>query len=93
MSTRTTVIALSLGLSALSAFAVDQGGVEKSTLLKDGSTVHQFKDGKMAMENKFGRAVRMDIGTSMQTANGSSMVMVGDEVARLDSDLKAHQRR
>ena len=91
MSTRTAVIALSLGLSALSAFAVDQGGVEKSTLLKDGSTVHQFKDGKMAVENKFGRSARMDSGTGMQTADGKSMVMVGDEVGKLD--FKAHQRR
>lgn len=93
MSTRTTVIALSLGLSALSAFAVDQSSVEKSILLKDGSTVHQFKGGKMAMENKFGRSVRMDSGTSMLTADGKSIVMVGDEVARLDIALKTHQRR
>ncbi|WP_426148893.1 CopK family periplasmic copper-binding protein [Polaromonas sp. DSR2-3-2] len=34
--------------SGLSAFAVDQAGIEKSVELKDGSTVHLFKDGKMA---------------------------------------------
>ena len=41
---------------AASAFAIDTANVEKSYELKDGSTVHVFKDGKMGMEDKIGRA-------------------------------------
>ena len=83
MSIRKSILVLSLALPALSAFALDNTDVVKSTQLKDGSTVHQFKDGKMAMESKFGKAVRMQEGTIMETANGQSITMKGDEVARL----------
>jgi hypothetical protein len=83
MSIRKSILALSLVLPALSAFALNNTDIVKSTPLKDGSTVHQFKDGKMAMESKFGTAVRMQEGTAMETATGQSIVMKGDEVARL----------
>lgn len=83
MSIRKSILALSLALPALSAFALDSTDVVKSTQLKDGSIVHQFKDGKMAMESKFGEAVRMQEGTAMETANGQLITMKGDEVAKL----------
>ena len=70
MSIRKTIIALSLVFPSLSAFAVDQGDIEKSVQLKGGSTVHQFKDGKMAMEDKFGRTFRMKEGEIMETMDG-----------------------
>lgn len=83
MSIRQSILALSLVLPAFSALALDNQDIVKSTLLKDGSTVHQFQDGKMAMEDKFGRSVRMQNGASMETANGQAISMNGDEVARL----------
>lgn len=73
---------------AVSAFAFDEGQVQKSVQLKDGSTVHIFKDGKMAMEDKYGRAVRMEPGTTMEATNGEKIKMQGDEVMRLDSILR-----
>ncbi|MDP3616364.1 MAG: periplasmic Cu(I)/Cu(II)-binding protein CopK [Rhodoferax sp.] len=73
---------------ALSAFAVDASKVEKSVELKDGSTVYLFKDGKMAMEDKLGRVVRMKEGHVMETKDGQRVIMIGDEVARLDSIFK-----
>lgn len=73
---------------ALSAFAVDLSAVEKSVELKDGSTVYLFKNGKMAMENKLGKVVRMKPGHVMETKDGERVIMIGDEVARLDSILK-----
>ncbi len=72
----------------LSAFAVDASKVEKSVELKDGSTVYLFKDGKMAMEDKSGRVVRMKEGHVMDTKDGQRVIMIGDEVARLDSIFK-----
>lgn len=89
MSIRKSIIALSLVVPALSAFALDTSGVEKSIQLKDGSTVHQFKDGKMAMEDKYGRAVRMNPGTSMTAKDGTSITMNGDEVARLSQGIQS----
>jgi len=70
---------------ALSAFAVDTGNVEKSIPLKDGSTVYIFKDGKMGMEDKVGRATRMKPGKIMETKDGQKLIMVGDEVMRVES--------
>ncbi|MBT9520339.1 MAG: CopK family periplasmic copper-binding protein, partial [Dechloromonas sp.] len=55
--------------------------------LKDGSTVYIFKDGKMGMENKYGRATRMKKDTVMETKDGQKIIMHGDEVMRLDSLL------
>lgn len=66
------------------AFAVDMSTVEKSIPLKDGSTVYIFKDGKMAMEDKVGRVVPMKAGQVMQTQDGQSILMIGNELARLD---------
>ena len=88
MSIRKSIIALSLVVPALSAFALDMSGVEKSVQLKDGSTVYQFKDGKMAMEDKYGRAVRMNPGASMTAKDGTSITMNGDEVARLSQAIQ-----
>ena len=56
--------------------------------LKDGSTVYIFKDGKMAMEDKYGRATRMKKETVMETKDGRKIIMHGDEVMRLDSLLR-----
>ena len=77
---------------AASAFAVDQSRVEKSIELKDGSTVYIFKDGKMGMEDKMGRAVRMKHGEVMETKDGQKIMMHGDEVMRLDSILRHDTR-
>ena len=92
MSIVKTVFGFGLIFSGLSAFAVDQAGIEKSVQLKDGSTVHLFKDGKMVMENKFGRPYRMQEGETMETTDGKSIAMKGDEVARLSNAKRAHLR-
>ena len=70
------------------AFAVDAAQVEKSIELKDGSTVYIFKDGKMAMEDKVGRTVRMKKDTVMETKDGQKIMMHGDEVMRLENILR-----
>ena len=84
-----------LMVAAISAFAVaahagDAARAEAKQVfdLKDGSTVYLFKDGKMAMEDKYGKAVRMKKDTVMETKDGQKIIMHGDEVMRLDSLLK-----
>ena len=42
----------------------------------------------MAMENKLGKVVRMEPGHVMETKDDQRVIMVGDEVARLESLLK-----
>ena len=66
---------------------VPSSQTEKLIQLTDGSAVHVFADGKMAMEDNFGRAAYMEPGHAMQTKDGKQIVMNGNEVARLDSLL------
>lgn len=80
------------GVIAMSAFAVDRSKVEKSIDLKDGSTVYIFKDGKMGMENKFGKTVRMKEGQVMEAKDGQRIIMVGDEIMRLEDVLHEQHR-
>lgn len=89
----TAVSAMAIATVAISAFAVDLSQVEKSVPLKDGSTVYVFKDGKMAMEDKQGRVARMKPGVAMETKDGQRIVMIGDEVAYLNSLVNKDYRR
>ncbi len=75
---------------ATSAFAGDaaRAAAEKTIELKNGSTIYIFKDGKMAMEDKFGRASHMKKGVVMETKDGQKIMMHGNEVMRLESLLK-----
>lgn len=86
------MIAVASSIVAMSSFAVDASKVEKSIELKDGSTVYLFKDGKMGMEDKYGKAVRMKPGHVMETKDGQRVIMVGDEVARLETILRRDYR-
>ncbi len=77
------MVAAAGSMITLSAFALDSIDMEKCVALKDGSTAHVFKNGRMGMESAYGRPVRMDPGTVMQTKDGQKITMRGDEVARL----------
>ena len=85
-------VAVALSMLTVSAFAVDASKVEKSIELKDGSTIYQFKDGKMAMESKLGKAVTMKEGHVMETKDGQRIIMIGNEVARLETILRSDYR-
>jgi predicted lipoprotein with Yx(FWY)xxD motif len=84
-----TLVLIAMSAVAVSAFANDYARREAKQVveLKDGSTVYVFDSGKMAMESKYGRAVRMDPGMVMETKDGQKITMVGDEVARLSTLL------
>ncbi len=83
------LIAAASSMLAVSAFALESIDIEKSIALKDGSTVHIFRDGNMGMESAYGRAVRMDPGSVMETKDGQKVTMRGDEVARVDGIIAA----
>lgn len=85
-------VAASIAALSLTAYAVDMSNVVKTYELKDGSKVHVFKDGKMGMENKYGKAVSMPEGKVMETKDGNKILMKGNEVFRLDDALiKGHR--
>lgn len=80
-----------LSTAAISAMAVDASLVEKSIALTNGSTVYIFKNGQMAMEDQYGRAVRMKQNEVMTTKDGQKIMMHGDEVSVLSSLLRKDQ--
>lgn len=88
------VAALSV-IGTTGAFASDEARAAAKEVieLKDGSTVYIFKDGKMAMEDKFGRSVRMKKDTVMETKDGQKIMMHGDEVMRLENILRLGSSR
>ena len=88
------VTAAVVSVIALPAFAGDaaMASAEKTYRLNDGSTLYVFTDGKMAREDRFGRAVHLQKGQSLTTADGQQIVATSNEVARLNYLLnKGHQ--
>lgn len=79
------LLAAAISTISVSAIALESADVQKVVELKDGSTVYIFKDGKMAMENKYGHIERMAPGHVMETKDGQKITMQGDEVARLQT--------
>ena len=77
-----------LSTAAVSVLAVSTDQVEKSIPLKNGSTLHILKGGKMAMEDKLGKAVSMKAGEVMETKDGKMIMMHGNELMRLDKYLQ-----
>jgi len=84
-------LVVALSTIAASALALTSADVQTTVQLKDGSTVYIFQDGKMAMENRYGRTERMDPGHVMETKDGQKITMQGDEVARLEN-IRAQDR-
>lgn len=81
-----------VALSAVSAFAVaDESDARQAAQqvvdLQDGSTLFVFNGGKMAVESKYGHAVSIKPGSVVKAADGRSITIVGNEVARLDTLL------
>jgi hypothetical protein len=88
MNTRITSLFAAVVLSALAstAFADNSvaNNVDKTYRLKDGGTVFVFKDGKMAVADKFDRAIHVSKGKVLETNDGQKITMTSSESARLD---------
>ena len=68
-----------------------RANVERSYELKDGSTLHVFKDGRMAMEDKVGRTLSMQDGEPMETIDGETILMKGNELWRVERRHVIHR--
>ena len=93
MSIRKSLVALSLVVSTLSAVAAGNSDIVQSVKLKDGTTMHHYKDGKMSMEDAMGKIVYMKEGVSMETTDGKTISMSGNEVGRLYMQKKLENRK
>ena len=89
---RKFVLTIVASMIAASAFAVNTDAIKKSYELKDGSKVHVFMNGRMGMEDRFGRAVSMQEGHAMETKDGQKIMMKGNEVWRTEDMLKHDTR-
>lgn len=84
-------VAIGLSSFALAAFAFEAEPIFKP-VLRDGTTVHMFSDGRMAMENAYGKVTSMDDGHVMEAKNGEKIVMTGNETERLRFALRPQYR-
>ena len=96
MKLKLTTIVLAAAIAGAAAPALARHAVQQAAPqvvnLKDGSTLYVFADGKMAREDKFGRAVYLKSGEVLESADGRKVVAVGNEVMRLDSLLSEDHR-
>jgi len=97
MKTKLAKLALIAVLSttgATTAFAHDAARAEAKQVvdLINGATLYIFNDGKMAIEDRYGRATRTTPGTEVETSDGRKITTQSDEVARLNSLInKGHK--
>lgn len=87
MKTKLIALALISGIAgtAVPVLARDAAApaAKEVIQLKGGSTLYVFKDGKMAKEDKFGRAVTLKRGEVLEAADGRKLSAVGNESAQL----------
>lgn len=90
MLMRNLLMVVAMSTVAASAYSDDaaRAAAQKTIELKNGSTLFIFKDGKAAVEDKYGRAVRMKKGAVMETKDGEKLTIQAGEVMRLDSLIK-----
>ena len=79
------LLVAALSTVTFSAFADDAARADAKQVIemRDGSNLYVFKDGKMAMEDKYGRAVRMKKGDILEAKDGQRITIDSDEVAHL----------
>lgn len=82
MLAKFAVIAAS-ALIATSALADNKGHVVETHMLKDGSTLSVYEDGKTAVSDKFGNPVIKEDGSVLETVRGEKVMVKGNEIWRL----------
>lgn len=65
------------------AQGIDPKDYERSVELKNGGTVYIFKNGRMAYEDKLGRAIRVKTGEVLETKKGEKLTVRSDDEGRL----------
>lgn len=77
------IAAVGASVPALARDALPQV-TQQALAMKDGSTLYVFKNGKMAKEDRYGRATYLKQGETLELVGGPKVTAVGNEVARLD---------
>jgi hypothetical protein len=90
----TLAVALSLGTLAGPSLAHDELALSgaQAVKLKDGSVLHMFPDGKMALEDRWGRPAYLQRGTVLEAVDGRRIPATGNEVALLDRLMSGGHR-
>lgn len=90
----TLALALSLGTLAGPSLAHDELALSgaQAVKLKDGSVLHMFPDGKMALEDKWGRPTYLQRGTVLESVDGRRITATSNEVALLDRLISGGHR-
>ena len=93
VATALTILSLPAFAQVSASYTTDALEVTRTIALKDGSSVTVYKDGKMAMEDRFGRSVSMRPGQVMEGTDGSKVVMAGNETYRVEWRDPLHTRQ
>lgn len=83
------VATVSVTLAAHAGPGLARAAAKEVHEMKDGSTIYVFRDEKMALENRWGRAELIKAGAILETKSGQILVQNGNEVARLSSLLRS----
>ena len=90
MNRKLIILVLSaITLTPVLATDAAQSEAKQIVALQNGETLYIFKDGLMAKEDKWGRAVLLRKGEAVQTADGKTITTMGNESARLSFLLNA----
>lgn len=95
MKSTNLIVAAVVAAFSLPAFADDQfperWPIDKRVELKDGGGLIVYRDGKMAVEDKYGNPRgQIRRGDSVETATGERVVVNSNEMERLD---RSHPKR
>ena len=88
-----TILSLPAFAQVSASYTTDTLQVAKTIALKDGSSVTVYEDGKMAMEDRFGRSISMKPGQVMETRDDGKVVMTGNETYRVEWRDPLHTRQ
>ena len=88
-----TILSLPAFAQVSASYTTDTLQVAKTIALKDGSSVTVYEDGKMAMEDRFGRSISMKPGQVMEPRDGGKVVMAGNETYRVEWRDPLHTRQ
>ncbi|MGQ3003499.1 MAG: CopK family periplasmic copper-binding protein [Hydrogenophaga sp.] len=84
MKTKLAIVALAFASTSVFAGHAAVEAAKEIIPLKDGGSLYIFPDGKMGKESRVGTAVYLKKGEVLEAADGRSIPVTSNEVARMD---------